>query len=184
MSCAEETFIDHCNNDLKNGLKESSFSKFDKNEKKNIIKNFVVCTLAYFLLFTSFVGLSIIQSALNGTVGTIGLGVSFAASILGCLALSPLFMKLLGCKMTMVIGFFGFATWMIANYHVAYYTIIPAAIINGLVFGPVFSAQAAYFTDLGLRYAAISKKHADEVISLFFGIFFCFLLLGKKVQMT
>lgn len=180
MSCAEETFVDHCNNDLKNGLKENSFSKFDKNEKRNIIKNAIVCTLAYFLLFTSFVGLSIIQSALNGTVGTIGLGVSFAASIFGCLALSPLFMKLLGCKMTMVIGFFGFATWMIANFHVAYYTIIPAAIINGLVFGPVFSAQAAYFTDLGLRFAAITKKNADEVISLFFGTFFCCLLLGTS----
>ncbi len=84
------------NENAKNDKQLNQKSKTRK--KARIYKNIWVMNIAFFCTFTSFIGLSIIQSSLVGSIGTIGLGLNFACSILGCLFLAPVFVRVLGCK--------------------------------------------------------------------------------------
>ena len=168
----------------KNGLdfKESPLSQPEvEAEKRRIYKDIYICNIAFFLLFSSFAGLSIIQSSVVGPIGTIGLGTNFGFSIFSCLVLSPLIIRLIGCKYTMVICFLGFLLWMSSNFYPTWGTVLPSAAINGLANGPIWTAQATYFTKQGLRYADISGEGAEGVVAKFFGLFFCFLMFGKYI---
>ena len=168
-----------------NGLdiKEPPMSQKDIDAmKRNINKNIFIINFAFFLMFCAFVGLSIIQSSVVGVIGTVGLGVNFGASIFSCLILSPVIIRLIGCKRTMLVCFIGFTIWMAANYYPRWGTVIPAAAINGIANGPIWTGQATYFTIQGFRYAAVSGENDDAVIARFFGLFFCFLLFGRSIN--
>ena len=150
-----------------------------KRQKRMIIKNIVFICIAYFLCFSSFVGISIIQSSIVGAVGTIGLGVNFGCSIIGCVVLAPVLVRLIGCKYSMMIGFTGFLLWMLSNFYPTWGTVIPAAAASGLCFGPLFAAQATYFAIQGEAYSKISGQKAEVVVTRLFGLFFCLLYMGE-----
>ena len=50
----------------------------------------------------------------------------------------------------------------------------PASIIVGLCAAPLWTAQCSYFTLEAGRYSVLSKEKENDVLTRFFGIFFCF----------
>ena len=153
-----------------------------KSKKRRILKNITVINISFFLMWSGFVGLSIIQSSIVGDIGTISLGINFGCSIFACVIFGPLLIRLLGTKWTMFACFAGFCTWMAYNFYPVWETAIPAAVINGLSNGPIWTAQSTYFTICGLEYAKLTNEREDVVIARFFGIFFCMVLIGKFIS--
>ncbi len=74
---------------------------------------------------------------------------------------------------------FGFLMWMLSNYYPTWGTVVPAAIISGLAFGPMFTGQASYYAIQGMALSKITNESSDNVISRLFGFFFCLLYMGK-----
>ena len=141
-------------------------------------KNIFTCSISFFFLFSSFVGLAIIQSSLNGEVGVAGLAVIFMVTIVACIVLMPVAVRLLGCKKTMLVSVLGFLAWELSSFYPHWALVIPTAILCGLANGIVWGAQATYFTQRSVDYAAVMQEREDLTIAKSFGVFFCFLLLG------
>lgn len=150
-----------------------------KKMKFRIYKNLCVNIAAYFILYSSFIGLAVIQSSVVGNIGTTSLALNFGASIIGCLILAPPMLRLLGCKVATLVSFVCWACWMASNYYPTWGTVIPAAIISGLAVGPIFAAQGEYVANNCVRLAKLTGRTEESVINNWFGIVFCFLLLGQ-----
>lgn len=68
---------------------------------------------------------------------------------------------------------------MVSNYYPTWGTVLPSAVISGLAVGPVFAAQGQYVAVNCIKLAKLTKRTEEAVITTWFGIVFCFLLLGK-----
>ncbi|XP_067844455.1 protein unc-93 homolog A-like [Heptranchias perlo] len=138
------------------------------------IKNVLVVSFGFLMLFTAFGGLQSIQSSLNSDqgLGLASLSVIYAALILSSMFLPPVMIKYLGCKWTIVISMCCYVTFSIGNFYPSWYTLIPTAIILGFGGAPLWSAKCTYLTICGNRNARMNNKIAENVINHYFGIFF------------
>lgn len=59
-----------------------------------------------------------------------------------------------------------------------WWTMTPASVIVGVCAAPLWAAQCAYFTLEAQRLGALTDEQPDDVLSRFFGIFFCFFQLS------
>lgn len=144
-----------------------------------ILKNMWVNITAYFILYSAFIGLAVIQSSLVGSIGTMSLALNFGSAIVGCLVIAPPMLRLLGCKVSTLVSFACWACWMASNYYPAWGTVLPAAVISGLAVGPVFAAQGEYITVHCIKLSKLTGEPEDSIIARWFGIVFCLLLLGR-----
>ena len=67
-------------------------------------------------------------------------------------------------------SFVGYTIYTISNFYPAYYTMIPAAAIQGTCGGCLWTAQCAYFTTAGQKYAKIQGINEETAVGYFFGI--------------
>ena len=116
-----------------------------KAQNESLLNGLRATTAAFFLMFTAYIGLVVVQSSIVGPIGTIGMGLNFAASILGCLGLAPLMVSTLGCKRCMVLGGVSYWLWMLANFYPTWYTVWPTCLLSGIAFGPLFTAQGRHY---------------------------------------
>ena len=102
-------------------------------EKKSIIKNLLIVSSAFLLLFTAFQSLSNLQSSLNKDegLGLASLSVIYAALIVSCMFVPPLVINKLGCKWTIAASMVCYCTYTIANFYSSWYTLIPASLLLG-----------------------------------------------------
>ena len=102
-------------------------------EKKSIIKNLLIVSSAFLLLFTAFQSLSNLQSSLNKDegLGLASLSVIYAALIVSCMFVPPLVINKLGCKWTIAASMVCYCTYTIANLYSSWYTLIPASLLLG-----------------------------------------------------
>ena len=162
------------------GQKAAETSPKPKRTKKNIIKNIVVLCLAFVMLIASAQAMIVLQSSLNPTVGVFGLCANFIFVVVSCLFLSTYLVQKIGCKWSIVIGMASTLTWMAANFHGGWESIMPTAAIMGLGIAPVWTGQCTYMTIIGIEYAELTNQMPDDVLSKFFGIFFMAVMTGKE----
>ena len=112
--------------------------------KKKFYRHLFAYNIAFFLLFSAFIGLAVVQSSLNGRVGAMSLAVLFFVSIFACIFISPIANTLIGCKPTIVICFGGFFAWEASNFYPHYGTMIPTAVLCGVAYGSVWAAQVMF----------------------------------------
>lgn len=98
-----------------------------------IIKNVVVVSFGFLLLFTSFQSLSNLQSSLNkdGNLGLISLITIYVALIISCMFIPPAMIGRLGCKWTLAVSMACYAAFIAANYHPRWYTLVFSSILLG-----------------------------------------------------
>ncbi|XP_065055272.1 protein unc-93 homolog A-like isoform X3 [Rhopilema esculentum] len=152
-----------------------------KAEKRHIIKNLLIVSFAFLLLFTAFQSLSNLQSSLNrvGGLGVASLSVIYGALIVSCLFVPPLVIDRLGCKWTIAASMSCYCAYIIANYYATWATMIPTSILLGFAAAPLWSAKCAYLTTSGIRYGELTKQTGDAVVTRFFGIFFLIFQSGQ-----
>ena len=147
-----------------------------KKEKSRILKHIFLISFAFLLNFTAFQGLSRLQSSLHRTegMGVINSSVLYASLMISCMFIPKLMTSKIGHKWTIPISFLGYILWMAANGYAVWGTMVPASIIVGFCAAPLWTAQCAYFTKMGNRYAALNNEPEQAVVTRFFGYFFMF----------
>ena len=78
----------------------------------------------------------------------------------------------LGTKWAISLCMLGYVVYMAANIQPMLWLNVFAGILLGIMAGPMWTAKCSYLTQLGTRYAKISRMSKDVVINTFFGFFF------------
>nr|XP_014344838.1 PREDICTED: protein unc-93 homolog A isoform X2 [Latimeria chalumnae] len=138
------------------------------------IKNILIISFGFLLLFTAYGGLQSLQSSLNSDagLGVASLSVIYGSLILSSMFLAPVLIKNLGCKWTMLVSMCCYVTYSLGNFYPSWYTLIPTSVILGLGGAPLWSAKCTYLTISGNQYARKTNKVGQDVINQYFGIFF------------
>ncbi|XP_027699363.1 protein unc-93 homolog A isoform X1 [Vombatus ursinus] len=138
------------------------------------LKNVLVVSFGFLLLFTAFGGLQNLQSSLNyqDGLGVATLSVLYGALILSSMFLPPILIKKFGCKWTITASMCCYVAFSLGNFYASWYTLIPTSMILGLGGAPLWSAKSTYLTISGNTYAQKTGKRGKDVINQYFGIFF------------
>uniref|UniRef100_A0AAY4CLP8 Protein unc-93 homolog A n=1 Tax=Denticeps clupeoides TaxID=299321 RepID=A0AAY4CLP8_9TELE len=138
------------------------------------LKNVLVVSFGFLSLFTAYGGLQSLQSSLNAEagMGVISLSVIYGALILSSMFLPHILIKNIGCKWTIVVSMGCYVTYSFGNLYPGWATLIPTSAILGLGGSPLWSAKCTYLTISGNRQAEKESKKAEDVINMYFGIFF------------
>uniref|UniRef100_A0A671FH00 Protein unc-93 homolog A n=1 Tax=Rhinolophus ferrumequinum TaxID=59479 RepID=A0A671FH00_RHIFE len=138
------------------------------------LRNVLVVSLGFLLLFTAYGGLQSLQSSLYSEEG---LGVTVLSTLYGAMLLSsmflpPLLIRMLGCKWTVVLSMSCYVTFSLGNFYASWYTLIPTSILLGLGAAPLWSAHSTYLTIMGNTHAKKAGKVGKDVVNHYFGMFF------------
>ncbi|XP_071482233.1 protein unc-93 homolog A-like [Diadema antillarum] len=143
-------------------------------------KNLIVVSVAFMLIMSAFGALANLQSSLNYSSG---LGVaSLFALYLGLILssfITPLIVRLLSVKGTLVVCCFFYALYTAANFYPVAYTLIPAAVLLGIAGSPFWAAASTYMTTSAIQQAHVTDDVPETVINRFNGVFFCFFRLAQ-----
>ncbi|GFQ84431.1 UNC93-like protein [Trichonephila clavata] len=131
--------------------------------KFRILKNLVVISSTFLMLFTAYDGLSMLQSTMNkeGNIGTISQAVVYAGFCICSLLLPKYVIKKLGCKITILIASVLFIPYIAANFYPTFLTMMPSAFLLGLASSLLWGAQCTYFNESALLYCTLTAR--DEV---------------------
>ncbi|KAK4824637.1 hypothetical protein QYF61_016943 [Mycteria americana] len=138
------------------------------------LKNVLVISFGFLLLFTAYGGLQSLQSSLHSEegLGVASLSVLYATLILSSMFLPPILIKKLGCKWTIAGSMCCYIAFSLGNFYASWYTLIPTSVILGLGGAPLWSAKCTYLTIAGNSYAEKAGKNGKDVINQYFGVFF------------
>ncbi|NWU99143.1 UN93A protein, partial [Upupa epops] len=141
--------------------------------EKNL-KNVLVISFGFLLLFTAYGGLQSLQSSLHSEegLGVAALSVLYAALIFSSMFLPPVLIQKLGCKWTIAGSMCCYIAFSLGNFYASWYTLIPTSVILGLGGAPLWSAKCTYLTIAGNAYAQRAGKSGEDVINQYFGVFF------------
>ncbi|KAL5022316.1 hypothetical protein ScPMuIL_001471 [Solemya velum] len=156
------------------GMGITSAKSDGKMTKYQIIKNVLVVSVGFMLLFTSFQSLTNLQSSLNKEdgLGTGGLSVVYGALIISCMFIPSFTIAHLGCKWTVTLSMVCYIAYMAANFYAVWGLMAPASVIVGLGAAPLWAAKCTYLTQTGVWYSQITGATEDDIINRFFGFFF------------
>ncbi|KAM8952969.1 protein unc-93 homolog A-like [Pelodytes ibericus] len=138
------------------------------------LKNILVVSFGFLLLFTAFGALQSLQSSLNevGGLGVASLSVIYGALIISSVFIPSILIKKIGCKWTIVASMCCYVTYSIGNFYASWYTLIPTSMILGFGGAPLWSAKCTYLTESGNRYAEKAGKVGKDIVNQYFGLFF------------
>lgn len=138
------------------------------------LKNVLVISFGFLLLFTAYGGLQNLQSSLHSEegLGVASLSVLYAALILSSMFLPPILIKKVGCKWTIAGSMCCYIAFFLGNFHASWYTLIPTSVILGVGGAPLWSAKCTYLTIAGNSHAKKAGKNGKDIINQYFGIFF------------
>ncbi|XP_064466800.1 protein unc-93 homolog A-like [Ornithodoros turicata] len=162
--------------DVTNGESASS-------EKRTwyILKNVLVVSFGFLLLFTAFQSVQNLQSSINSVqgLGIASLATIYAALVVSCMFVPTYMIRRLGLKYTLVVSVLMYSVYFVANFYPTFATMIPASIVLGSGGAPLWTAKCAYLTALGTEYAGLTGQVAGDVITRFFGVFFMIFQTGQ-----
>uniref|UniRef100_A0A8C0I745 Uncharacterized protein n=1 Tax=Bubo bubo TaxID=30461 RepID=A0A8C0I745_BUBBB len=99
------------------------------------LKNVLVISFGFLLLFTAYGGLQSLQSSLHseGGLGVASLSVLYAALILSSMFLPPILIKKLGCKWTIAGSMCCYVAFSLGNFYASWYNlnILTLSIVGG-----------------------------------------------------
>ena len=144
-------------------------------DENRYMKNLIVLSISFMFVFTAYTSLRNLQSSLSheGGLGMYALSSVYGSLFIGCL-FSPTIVQRFRPKNTMVASLCGMFIYSVSNFYPAYYTLIPACCITGFSLANLWTAHATYMTNTAIRYAELTSKPLQNVLSRFNGIFFMF----------
>ena len=107
-------------------------------------------------------------------LGSTSTSVLYAALVVSSMFVPTLLIKKLTVKWAMVVSIFCYSTYIAAQFHPEFYTLVPGAIILGIGAAPMWSAQCTYLSQIGNVYGELTNQPVEPILVKFFGIFFFF----------
>ncbi len=152
-------------------------------KKRHITKNLVILVLAILVLLTSLGPLMRLQSSLHQSegLGTVCMAIQSMAMIVSCMFLPKIMITQLGHKWTMCISSASILLWTAANGYAVWATMIPAAILCGILSASLWTAYVTYLTRLAIGWHNITGENKQAVTSRFFG-FATFVLALSRLR--
>ncbi|XP_068230622.1 protein unc-93 homolog A-like [Palaemon carinicauda] len=144
----------------------------EKSETKRIMRNILIISFAFFFLFTSYNGMTNLQSSLNKASGTASLTALYIAFIISSCFSPSYVLKVLQEKKALIICMLMYSVYMMAQFYPTIYTLMPTAIVLGAAAAPLWSAKCTYLSKVSDLYGNITGEKSYVVYSRFFGIFF------------
>ncbi|XP_044779932.1 protein unc-93 homolog A isoform X2 [Bubalus bubalis] len=138
------------------------------------LKNVLVLSFGFLLLFTAYGGLQSLQSSLYSEegLGVAALSTLYSGMLLSSMFLPPILIGKLGCKWTLVLAMCCYVAFSLGNFYASWYTLIPTSILVGLGAAALWSAQGTYLTIVGNMQARKTGQVGKDVVNQYFGIFF------------
>ncbi|XP_062954499.1 protein unc-93 homolog A isoform X2 [Cynocephalus volans] len=138
------------------------------------LKNVLVVSFGFLLLFTAYGGLQNLQSSLHSEegLGVVALGTLYGTVLLSSMLLPAVLIQRCGCKWTIAASMCGYVAFSLGNFYASWYTLIPTSVLLGLGAAPLWAAQCTYLTTMGNTHAEKAGKLGRDVVSQYFGIFF------------
>ncbi|KAF8793240.1 UNC93-like protein like [Argiope bruennichi] len=128
--------------------------------KFRVIKNLVIISSTFLMLFTAYDGLSMLQSTMNKehNIGTISQAVVYAGFCISSMLLPKYVIKKLGCRITILIGSISFIPYIAANFYPNFFTMMPSAFLLGVGSSLIWGAQCTYFNESALIYCTLTAR--------------------------
>ena len=155
-------------------------SRDTKAKSDEPIRNILVLSVSFSLLFMVYFGLGALQSSLHldQGLGVITQAVLYAVMFFSNLLLPKLMISCLGHKWTMIVSAAGFLLWVAANGYGTWATLMPASMLVGMVASPLWVAQSSYVALTADQSAKVLQEDKGSVIARYSGIFSFFLRIG------
>lgn len=145
-------------------------------------KDLAVLCLAFFTLMSAYSSIQNLQSSVvPGKLGYWSLAAAYAGFCFCSLLVSSTATEILKPKYTLVLGSAAYTALLAANIYPRAYTLLPAAAINGIGAGLIWTAQGAYLTNTAVNYAKAIGQPVLSVMGLFNGIFICNVQMSQLV---
>ncbi|XP_069136168.1 protein unc-93 homolog A-like [Argopecten irradians] len=138
--------------------------------KRECYKVLAVISIVWIFTFTAYSGLQNLESSLNPGVGTYSLAALTGGGLVSCL-LAPAILNFIGPKGALIISWLSLCVFIGGNYYPKNYILIPAAAIEGLSTGIMWTAQGIYVANIAMEFSEITGESFDSILSRFFGIF-------------
>ncbi|XP_075978023.1 UNC93-like protein [Anticarsia gemmatalis] len=144
------------------------------NETWRIMKNVAVVTVAFMLHFTAYSGAANLQSSINAEagLGTASLAAIYATFIFSNIFLTSAVIKWLGTKWTICVSFMIYMPYIASQFYPTFYTMIPAALVQGFGSGPLWCAKCTYLAVAAEAHSTLSNIPAGTLLVRFLGFFF------------
>lgn len=145
-----------------------------KAEKRAIMKNVIIISLGFMVLFTSYNSVTALQSSINKTdgIGSFSLAATYLFLVLSTLFLSNFIIDKVNSKWAIIFSMTCYSTYIAAQFYATFWTLIPTASLVGIAAAPLWIAKCSYLSEAGKRYSQLSGQTVDAVVGRFFGIFF------------
>ncbi|PVD37677.1 hypothetical protein C0Q70_00276 [Pomacea canaliculata] len=137
------------------------------------VRTCAVVSLSFLFVYTANLAIQNLQSSLNQAEG---LGITSLAALYGaiivCGTMSPLVIRLLGAKRTLLLAWVFHALYTLSNFYPTFPTLLTSSLLLGAIAGPMWTAQGLFISESGLAYAQSHQMEPHEALSKFSGIFF------------
>ena len=159
------------------GSSKSKESLTVSSAKRYAYRNLYGVGTELLLLNSALIGLIVLQSSLNSVQGLVSLVAYYAASIVvGFLTVGLI--AVFGTKNNLIIVSCLVLLYCLCNYHAAWYTLIPGALLGGIANGTKWASIPAHIKGIVERVAPILEKDQQYLIGKYTGIVFFFFYLS------
>lgn len=136
------------------------------------LRNVMMVSVSAMFLHSAVYGLRNLQSSINteAGIGVISLAALFLMFLVGSFV-SPFIVRRFPPRTCLIIATFGHMFNIVANYYPRFYTLTPAAALNGFSSAVFWNAVSSYITEIGIHESISKRKPMSEIVGLYFGIF-------------
>ncbi|TRY61495.1 hypothetical protein TCAL_05719 [Tigriopus californicus] len=173
-SSFERTLASSTENHLCTSTVQSVTMEATRSEKRAIMRNVIIISVGFMVLFTSYSSVTALQSSINKTdgIGSFSLAATYLFLVLSTLFLSNIIIDKINTKWAMIFSMACYSTYIAAQFYATFWTLIPTASLVGIAAAPLWIAKCSYLSEAGKRYSQLSGQSVDAVVGRFFGIFF------------
>ncbi|XP_055947073.1 uncharacterized protein LOC129980716 [Argiope bruennichi] len=134
--------------------------------KLRIIKNLIVISVSFLLLFTAFSGLGMLQTTMNKEKGTAAQAVLYLSNGISSLLFSCYLVRKLGTKNAQLVGMILYLPYIASNFYPSWITLVPSAAMIGIGCALLWGAQCTYFNECSVLYRGLTDKSPNYVTNL------------------
>ena len=149
-------------------------------DRRIYYKNVYMLSTVFLLVIGSHYGLVGIQSSINSDLGLVTLAILNATFVVS-IVIAPAVIWLLGIRSAMLAACVAQFLYIISNYLLSFYTMIPGAVIGGFSLGIIWITANLYISITASNLAKLISMKTTTIIGKFGGIFYMFIAISLMI---